>query len=87
MKQLVLSCGFDCVARQEKSEVSFWKVQDYCDNVKMDLQIKINWAKEANAHYSTLLNDFNKFKESTGKAMMKLIEQQQSKVDGFEDSL
>lgn len=48
MKQQVRSCGFECIARQEKSEVAFERVKEYCSNVEMDFKIKINWAEEAN---------------------------------------
>lgn len=85
MKQQVRSCGFECIARQEKSEVAFERVKEYCSNVEMDFKIKINWAEEANQHYSVLLNDFSQFKESTGKAMLELIQQQQDKLVTFDE--
>ena len=65
--------------------MAFESVKDYCEKVKLDLQLKINWVQEANAHYTTLLSDFISFKDSIGRTTQQCLHQQQTKLDGYDE--
>lgn len=57
----------ECHVNYETSEHHYSNIKDYVETVKIDFQNRIQWAMEANQHYSDLLKDFTNYKQETNK--------------------